>query len=100
MTFKEKLDSLRARAKTHITPESSEEEIKAYNDILKDIDDIEKEHNDIVEVNSKYKDTIVNMVLNQGDGKTPVDEIEGAKPKGLDGLLAEFQEKENKKENK
>ena len=97
MTFKEKLDSLRARAKARITPESSEDEVKAYNDILSELDEIEKEHNDVVAINGKYKDTIVNMVLTQGDGKPPVDDVEGAKPKGIDGLLAEFEAKQEKK---
>lgn len=97
MNFKEKLDSLRARAKAQIKPESSEDEIKAYNEILSEIDEIEKEHNEVLSVNSKYKDTIVNMVLTQGDGKPPVSAEEESKPKGIDGLLAEFQAKQDEK---
>lgn len=96
MTFQEKLNSLRARAKARITPESSEEQVKEYNDIIAEIDDIEKEHNDLVALNGRYKSTIVDMVLNQGDGKTPADDIDGSKPKSIDELLAEFQAKQEK----
>lgn len=96
MTIKETLNSLRARAKARITPESSEEQVEEYNSIIAELDAIEKEHNDVVALNGRYKSTIVDMVLNQGDSKTPVDESEGSKPKSIDELLADFQAKQEK----
>ncbi len=97
MGIKEKLDSLRARAKAHIKPESTQEEIDAYNEIIKDIDDIEKEHNDVLSVNAKYKDTIVNMVLKEGNSETPTDEEEGKAPQSMESFLAEFKAKNEEK---
>ena len=93
MTLKERLDSLREKAKNRIKPESTQEEIDEYNGTISELDEIEKEHNEVVAVSAKYKDTIVKMVLNQGDGKTPEDDSEGSKPKSMDEFLADFKEK-------
>lgn len=97
MGIKEKLDSLRARAKAQIKPESTKEEIEAYNEIIKEIDDIEKEHNDVLSVNAKYKDTIVNMVLKEGNSETPKDEEEGKAPQSMEEFLADFKAKNEEK---
>lgn len=95
--FTESINSLREKLKAKIKPESSEEEIADINDSLNSLDEIEKEHNSVVEVNGKYKDQIVKMVLNQGDDKKPVDP-EGSNPKGMDQLLAEFKAKQEKED--
>lgn len=97
MGIKENLDSLRARAKAQIKPESTKEEIDAYNEIIKEIDDIEKEHNEVLSVNAKYKDTIVNMVLKEGNSETPKDEEEGKSPQSMEEFLAEFKAKNEEK---
>ena len=97
MGIKEKLDSLRARAKAQIKPESTKEEIDAYNEIIKEIDDIEKEHNEVLSVNAKYKDTIVNMVLKEGNSETPKDEEEGKAPQSMEEFLADFKAKNEEK---
>lgn len=97
MGIKENLDSLRARAKAQIKPESTKEEIDAYNEIIKEIDDIEKEHNEVLSVNAKYKDTIVNMVLKEGNNETPKDEEEGKAPQSMEEFLAEFKAKNEEK---
>lgn len=97
MGIKENLDSLRARAKAQIKPESTKEEIDAYNEIIKEIDEIEKEHNEVLSVNAKYKDTIVNMVLKEGNGETPKDEEEGKSPQSMEEFLAEFKAKNEEK---
>lgn len=97
MGIKEKLDSLRARAKAQIKPESTKEEIEAYNEIINEINDIEKEHNEVLSVNAKYKDTIVNMVLKEGNSETPKDEEEGKAPQSMEEFLAEFKAKNEEK---
>lgn len=97
MTIKERLDSLRAKLKSRITAESKQEDIDEVNGLLSELDEIEKEHNDVVAVSAKYKDTIVNMVLNQGDGKKPKDDPDGSKPVDIEESLAKF--KEEHKEN-
>lgn len=93
MTLKERLDSLREKAKSRIKPESTQEEIDEVNGIISALDEIEKEHNEVVAVSAKYKDTIVNMVLNQGDSKTPNEDPDGGKPKDMNEFLADFKEK-------
>lgn len=93
MTLKERLDSLREKAKSRIKPESTQEEIDEVNGIISTLDEIEKEHNEVVAVSAKYKDTIVKMVLNQGDGKTPDEDPDGGKPKDMNEFLADFKEK-------
>ena len=55
MTFKEKLDSLRAKAKARIKPESSEEEINESNGILAELDEIEKDYEAQSQENAKFK---------------------------------------------
>lgn len=93
MTLKERLDSLREKAKSRIKPESTQEEIDEVNGIISALDEIEKEHNDVVAVSAKYKDTIVRMVLNQGDSNTPSEDPDGGKPKDMDQFIADFKEK-------
>ena len=95
-TFKEVLDGLRARAKGLIKPESSKEEIADANSLLADIDQLEKDYNDKVTENGKFKDVIVNMVANQGNGETPPDDSKGEQPKSMDEFLADFEAENNK----
>ena len=95
MSIKERLDSLREKAKSKIKPESTQEEIDEANSIIAELDAIETEHNEVLSTSAKYKDTIVNMVLKNGDGKAPVDDSEGSKPKSMDEFLTDF-EKEHK----
>lgn len=98
MTIKERLDSLRNIIKGKIKPESTQDELTELNSMLTELDEIEKDHNLVVEDSAKYKDTIVKMVLNQGDGKKPSDDSNGSEPKSMDEFLAEF--KEEHKEDK
>ena len=99
MTIKEQLDALKEKIKAKIKPESTPEDLEEYQGMLNSLDDIEKQHNEVLGVNAKYKDTIVNMVLNQGDDKTPGNPSDdGRNPKSMDELLAEFQAKQDKEQ--
>ena len=91
MTLKERLDSLRAKVKAKIKPETSAEELDELNGILGELDEIENEHNNVITENTKFKDTIVRMALTQGDGKTP-DEPEGSNPTDMNQFLAKFEQ--------
>ena len=97
MSFKEQLDSLRSKIKAKIKPESSQEELNEYNGLLGDLDTIETEYNSLSQENAKFKDKIVNMVLNEGDDKTPPDDSSGSKPKSMEQFINDF-EKEHKEE--
>lgn len=96
MSFKEQLDSLRNKVKGHIKPESAQEELDELNGMLADIDNVEKEYESLSQENAKFKDKIVNMVLNQGDDKPPQDPS-GSKPKSMEEFINNF-EKEHKEE--
>lgn len=98
MTLKEELDALREKIKAKIKPENSPEELEEYQGMLKSLDSIEAEHNKVVETSAKYKDTIVKMVLDQGDDKTPGNPSDDdSKPKSMDELLAEYEKKQEAK---
>ena len=98
MTFKERLEALRAEVKSQIKPESSEEEITRLNGISAKLDELETDYNSVVTENAKFKDTIVRMALNTGDGKKPEDESGGSKPKTIEECVAEELEKQAKEE--
>ena len=90
MNFKERLDALREQVKAQIKPESSKEEIEKVNATSAELDELEKEHNAVVAENAKFKDTIVKMVLQEGDGNEPPDDASGeAKPKTIEEIVAE-----------
>ena len=97
MSFKEQLDSIRSKIKAKIKPESSKEELDEYNGLLGDLDTIETDYNSLSQENAKFKDKIVNMVLNEGDDKTPPDDSSGSKPKSMEQFINDF-EKEHKEE--
>ncbi|MBR3917175.1 MAG: hypothetical protein IKJ59_00360 [Clostridia bacterium] len=97
MTLQERLSALREKIKAKITPESSPEELDEYNGMLQSLDEIETEHNKVVETSAKYRDTIVRMVINQGDDKTPGNPSdEDSKPKSMDEFLDDFKQKQEK----
>ena len=98
MTLAERLASLKAKLKAKIKPESSTEEINEINDLIAELDEVEKDHNVVVTENAKFKDTIVRMALNTGDGKKPEDESGGSKPKTIEECVAEELEKQAKEE--
>ena len=97
MSFKEQLDSLRNKVKGHIKPESAQEELDELNGMLADIDNVEKEYDSLSQENAKFKDKIVNMVLNQGDDKPPREDHNGSKPRSIEEFINNF-EKEHKEE--
>lgn len=96
MTFKEQIESLRAKIKAHIKPESSEEDVAEYSALLNEVDELEKHHASVEQENAKFKDKIIKMVMTEGDDKPPVDTHDGSNPKSVEELLAEFQAKQEK----
>jgi len=96
MTFQEQITALKEKVKAKIKPESSEEEIQEINGLLAEMDSLETTHNELVTENAKFKDTIVRMVTNQGDGNKPRDDTDGSKPKTIEECVAEELEKGGK----
>lgn len=95
MTIKERLDSLRNKFKEKIKPESTPEELEELNGLVSELDEIETDYNQLSEEHGKFKDTIVRMVLNQGDGKKPAPASEESKPRSMEQFISDF-ENENK----
>lgn len=89
MTFKERLEALRAEVKSQIKPESSEEEITRLNGISAKLDELETDYNSVVTENAKFKDTIVKMVTTEGNSDKPKDETGDDKPKTIEEIVAE-----------
>lgn len=96
MTFQEKVASLKGKIQAKIKPESSPEELEELNGMIAELDEVEKTHNDVVAENAKFKDTIVRMALNTGNGKKPEDESGGSNPKTIEECVAEELEKGGK----
>ena len=96
MTFQEQITALKEKVKAKIKPESSEDEIQEINGLLAEMDSLEATHNELVTENAKFKDTIVRMVTNQGDGNKPKDDTDGSKPKTIEECVAEELEKGGK----
>lgn len=96
MTFQEQITALKEKVKAKIKPESSEDEIQEINGLLAEMDSLETTHNELVTENAKFKDTIVRMVTNQGDGNKPRDDTDGSKPKTIEECVAEELEKGGK----
>ena len=96
MTFQEQITALKEKVKAKIKPESSEDEIQEINGLLAEMDSLETTHNELVTENAKFKDTIVRMVTNQGDGNKPRDDTVGSKPKTIEECVAEELEKGGK----
>lgn len=97
MTFQERLNALREKFKAKVNADLPAEELNEINATLEDLDEIEKEYNNLSEVSAKYKDTIVNLTLNQGNDRTPPDDSQGSKPKSMDEFIKDF-EKEHKED--
>ena len=96
MTFKEQLEALKGKIQAKIKPESSAEEIQEVNDLIAEFDSLDASYNQVVTENAKFKDTIVRMVSNQGNGKEPGNDSGGSNPKSIEECVAEELEKGGK----
>ena len=91
VNFKEVVESLKGKLQAKITAESSAEYIQEINDLVAEVDSLETTYNELVSEHSKAKDTIVRMVMTQGDGKKPVDDSNGSKTMSIEEAIAEVQ---------
>ena len=87
MNFKEKVESLKARFQSKITPESTPEQIEEANAYASELDELSSEHDRLVAENAKFKDTIVRMVTNQGDSTPPEDDSSGSKSMSIEEAI-------------
>ena len=94
MTFKEQMDALKAKIQAKVNADSTPEEIQEVNDLVGELDGLSTIHDSVVTENAKFKDTIVNMVMTQGDGKQPNDDSNGSKTMSIEEAIAQVQKGE------
>lgn len=87
--FKSKLEAIKEKIKAKIKPESTPEEVNELTNLINELDELEVPYNEKVEESAKFKDTIVRMVLEQGNSDKPADDSMGAKPKSIEECVAE-----------
>lgn len=91
MTFKERIDSLKAKLQGKIKQESTADEIAEINDLIAELDGLNTDYDGVMTEQSKLKDQIVKMVLSEGSGKKPVDESSGSKSMTIEEAIAEVE---------
>lgn len=89
--FKEQFDALKGKFQAKITADSSQEQIEEINSVIAELDALETSHNEVVTENAKFKDTIVNMVTTQGDGKAPANGADDSKSMTIEEAIAEVE---------
>ena len=97
MTFKEKIEALKGRVKAKITKDLKAEEIEAYNSFISELDSLDGEHSKSLEEQAKLKDTIVRMVLTQGNNETPKDDSTPSKGMDINEVLAQVEKEKGGK---
>ena len=97
MTFKERLESLKAKFQAKITPESSADEINAVNEDIAELDALNADYDGVVTEQGKLKNTIVRMALTQGNDKAPKDGADGSKPMTIQEAFDEVASKQGGK---
>lgn len=90
-TWKEQVDSLKAKFTSKITTESSQEELDTINADVAEIDALDATHNELVAENAKLKDLVVRMVSTQGSGDKPRDDKDESKPLTIDECITKIQ---------
>lgn len=90
-TVREKINSLINELKTQINAESTPEQIQVVETYSQQLEEISSAYDVLVEENAKIKDTLVRMVMNQGNSETPIDEVEEARPMTIEEVVAKFQ---------
>ncbi len=92
MNYKEKAESLKAKFKAKITPESTPEQIEEANAMATELDELVSLHDSVVAENAKFKDTIVRMVTSQGDATPPSDPSAESKPMSIEEAIAKVRQ--------
>lgn len=95
MNFKEKAESLKAKFKAKITPESTPEQIEEVNAMTSELEELATLHESVVAENAKFKDTIVRMVTSQGDATPPNEPSTDSKSMSIEEAVAKIQKEGN-----
>lgn len=96
MTYQEKVSALKDKLQAKIKSESTPEEIAEVNSLLEEIDGLASEFETLSQEHAKTKDSLVRMVVNQGNSDKPKEELEGSKPRSFEEIIADELKKEGK----
>ena len=86
----DKIKTLKDLFTGRLTTESTADQIEQCNKDIAALDEINTEYESLQTENAKLKNTIINMVQNQGDGKTPPPLVPEQQPKTMDEILADL----------
>ena len=89
MTFKEKTDGLRQFLKGLVKEDMTPEQLEEFNTHIAEIEELDQDYDKSENERAKYKEKIVNMVMTQGDDRTPSDEHDGSKPMSMEEAVKE-----------
>ena len=90
MNYKEKVESLKQRFQSKITPESTPEQIQEAQAYASELDELSSEYDRLVAENAKFKDTIVKMVTTQGDATPPKDDSMARESMSIEEAIAKI----------
>jgi len=93
MTFKEMAESLKTKINGFITSDSSAEQIKAFQELGNQVDELQAEYDKAETEMKGLKDIIVSQVKDSGTKKTPEDDTQPS-TKSLDDIILEAGAKE------
>ena len=96
MTLKEQVQALKGKFQAKLNESSTPEEIQEVNDIVAELDSIDSAHDELLQEHAKTKEAVVRMVVNQGNGDKPKDDVDGSKPKTIEECVAEELQKGGK----
>lgn len=95
MKFDEILKGVKDNLKNLMTKEGVDDtQLEDYTQLMQQVDDLGKQHQELVENHSKMKDKYIEAVVNYGTKTTPKDDVENDKPKTFEEIASEVLSKE------
>lgn len=96
MNWKDQVNALKAKFQSKVKEDSSQEEIDEINGLIAEVDALDTAYNELEQEHAKTKTALVRMVVNQGNGDKPKDDVDGSKPKTIEECVAEELQKGGK----
>ena len=89
MPINEQIDRLKNSISSQINSDTSPEQIEALKGLNTDIEAIEQSYQQLEAENAKFRDTIVRMVMTQGNAEPPKDENQEKQPRSIEEIMAD-----------
>ena len=96
MNFEDTLNGVKQSIATLLTKEGiSDKEVDDLTSLTKQVDELGKQHQELVENHSKMKDKYIQMVVNYGTTKQPKEEVDDGAEKTFEQIAQEHLSKAN-----